>query len=84
MFCLPHHQDTVLGLMKEAMLAYAPVSKGFLIDGYPRELEQGTRFEAEVKAEGSADDVFNMVDDIFKQEKIEPAKNCFGKVVFVV
>ncbi|RUS83726.1 hypothetical protein EGW08_008522 [Elysia chlorotica] len=140
--------DTVLGLMKEAMLAYAPVSKGFLIDGYPRELEQGTRFENEVapakfvlcfdvsdetmtqrllgraatsgraddnaetikkrlvtfhdltkpvidhytakgkvklvKAEGSADDVFDMVDDIFKKENIQPSKNCFGKVVFVV
>jgi adenylate kinase len=30
------------------MLAKAATSKGFLIDGYPREMEQGTRFEAEV------------------------------------
>nr|KAG5689881.1 hypothetical protein BaRGS_002392 [Batillaria attramentaria] len=40
--------DTVLELLKEAMLAKAGTAKGFLIDGYPRELEQGTRFEKEV------------------------------------
>lgn len=42
-------QDTVLQLLKEAMLAKASESKGFLIDGYPREMEQGTRFEKEVR-----------------------------------
>ena len=30
------------------MVAKAAASNGFLIDGYPRELEQGTRFEKEV------------------------------------
>ena len=30
------------------MEAKAATSKGFLIDGYPREMEQGTRFETEV------------------------------------
>ena len=30
------------------MEAKAATSKGFLIDGYPREMEQGTRFENEV------------------------------------
>ncbi|XP_052220211.1 adenylate kinase isoenzyme 5-like isoform X2 [Dreissena polymorpha] len=40
--------DTVLQLLKESMLAKAADSKGFLIDGYPREMEQGTRFENEV------------------------------------
>ncbi|XP_059179679.1 adenylate kinase isoenzyme 5-like isoform X1 [Physella acuta] len=40
--------EVVLGLMKEAMQAKAATSKGFLIDGYPRELEQGLRFEKEV------------------------------------
>ncbi|XP_052787880.1 adenylate kinase isoenzyme 5-like isoform X8 [Mya arenaria] len=40
--------DTVLLLLKEAMMAKAADSKGFLIDGYPREMEQGTRFEKEV------------------------------------
>ena len=42
-------QDTVLQLLKEAMIDNIATSKGFLIDGYPRELEQGTRFEAEVR-----------------------------------
>jgi len=40
--------ETVLLLLKEAMLAKAATSKGFLIDGYPRELEQGLRFEKDV------------------------------------
>jgi len=35
-------------MLKEAMVAKAAASNGFLIDGYPRELEQGTRFEKEV------------------------------------
>ncbi|CAH1785749.1 unnamed protein product, partial [Owenia fusiformis] len=40
--------DVVLDLLKEAMVAKAPGSKGYLIDGYPRELEQGARFEKEI------------------------------------
>lgn len=40
--------DTVLTLLKEAMIKKAASSKGFLIDGYPRELEQGKKFEADV------------------------------------
>ena len=43
-------QDIVLQLLREAMEAQAATSKGFLIDGYPRELEQGKRFEHEVSA----------------------------------
>lgn len=31
------------------MIKNAPTSQGFLIDGYPRELEQGKRFEQEVR-----------------------------------
>ena len=41
-------QETVLALLKEAMAKDAGSTKGFLIDGYPRELEQAVRFEAEV------------------------------------
>jgi len=41
-------QDAVLGLLTEAMLANVTSSKGFLIDGYPRELEQGLTFEKQV------------------------------------
>ncbi|KAK2151184.1 hypothetical protein LSH36_373g02088 [Paralvinella palmiformis] len=40
--------ETVLQLLKDAMLRAAPKSKGFLIDGYPRELDQGLKFENEV------------------------------------
>lgn len=39
----------MLDLVKEAMLqAVAKGSKGFLIDGYPREVKQGEQFEHEV------------------------------------
>jgi len=38
----------VLALLKQAIQRNSSTSKGFLIDGYPRELDQGKRFEAEV------------------------------------
>ncbi|KAJ8038416.1 Adenylate kinase isoenzyme 5 [Holothuria leucospilota] len=38
-------QEVVLALLKEKMLAVAADSKGFLIDGYPREVQQGEAFE---------------------------------------
>jgi len=38
----------VLTLLKQAIEKNAARSSGFLIDGYPRELDQGKRFEAEV------------------------------------
>ncbi|KAL1419487.1 hypothetical protein MTO96_025396 [Rhipicephalus appendiculatus] len=40
--------DIVLQLLKEAMEKNLGTAKGFLIDGYPRDVEQGERFEAEV------------------------------------
>ena len=41
--------EIVLDLIKEAMLKkVAEGSKGFLIDGYPREVAQGDQFESEV------------------------------------
>lgn len=41
--------EVVLDLIKEAMLKeVAKGSKGFLIDGYPREVPQGEQFENEV------------------------------------
>lgn len=36
--------DVVLDLIKEAMIKELPNSKGYLIDGYPREKEQGQNF----------------------------------------
>jgi len=38
----------VLDLLAEAMLAKLDGSKGFLIDGYPREVSQGEEFEKEI------------------------------------
>ncbi|KAK6195177.1 hypothetical protein SNE40_000655 [Patella caerulea] len=140
--------DTVLAMLKDAMVAKAATSKGFLIDGYPRELEQGIRFEKEVrpakvmlnfhvsdetmterllyraktsgraddneetikkrlktfhdstqpvidhfekagkvktiKAEGSVDEIFAQVQNVFKDLNIEESKLSDAKVVFVV
>uniref|UniRef100_A0A8C2UDM9 Adenylate kinase 1 n=1 Tax=Coturnix japonica TaxID=93934 RepID=A0A8C2UDM9_COTJA len=42
--------DTVLDMLRDAMLAKADSSKGFLIDGYPREVKQGEEFEKKVRA----------------------------------
>ncbi|KAI6205484.1 Adenylate kinase isoenzyme 1 [Aphelenchoides besseyi] len=42
--------EIVLDLIKEAMVkAIGKKSKGFLIDGYPREVKQGDQFEAEIQ-----------------------------------
>jgi len=38
----------VLDLLAEAMIKKLPSSKGFLIDGYPREVSQGQEFEKDV------------------------------------
>merc|ERR1711902_13095 len=38
----------VLDLLAEAMLSKLAGSKGFLIDGYPREVAQGQEFEKEI------------------------------------
>jgi len=41
--------EVVLDLIKEAMVkAVSKGSKGFLIDGYPREVKQGEQFESEI------------------------------------
>ena len=42
--------DVVLELLKDAMLRTAHSARGFLVDGFPRELEQATRFEEEVRS----------------------------------
>lgn len=40
--------EVVLDLLKEAILKSLPNSSGFLIDGYPREKEQGILFEQRI------------------------------------
>ncbi|XP_053138187.1 adenylate kinase isoenzyme 1 isoform X2 [Hemicordylus capensis] len=42
--------DTVLEMLRDAMVAKADVSKGYLIDGYPREVKQGVEFEKKISA----------------------------------
>merc|ERR1711993_217929 len=37
-----------LDLLAEAMIKKLPSSKGFLIDGYPREVSQGVEFEKDI------------------------------------
>lgn len=41
--------NVVLGLLAEKMLSSLSSSKGFLIDGYPRQIEQGVEFEKGIK-----------------------------------
>uniref|UniRef100_A0A4D5R9I4 adenylate kinase n=1 Tax=Scolopendra viridis TaxID=118503 RepID=A0A4D5R9I4_SCOVI len=41
--------DVVLDLLKESMIKHLPTSKGYLIDGYPREVNQGIQFESQIK-----------------------------------
>ena len=38
----------VLDMIKDAMLSKIKTSKGFLIDGYPRQVDQGIEFEKQV------------------------------------
>ncbi|XP_046330687.2 uncharacterized protein LOC124114162 [Haliotis rufescens] len=65
--------DEVLLLLKEAMVAKAASSKGFLIDGYPRELDQGKRFESEI-AVAKFVMYFNVPDDVMTKRLLERAK----------
>ncbi|PIK37968.1 putative adenylate kinase isoenzyme 5-like isoform X2 [Apostichopus japonicus] len=41
-------QDVVMTLLKEKMLSEAASSRGYLIDGYPREVQQGEAFEGTI------------------------------------
>lgn len=50
--CLLLPQEVVLDLLAEAMLKRVSTSKGFLIDGYPREQAQGVQFENSVSVCG--------------------------------
>ena len=40
--------EIVLDMIKDAMLAAVDTSKGFLIDGYPRQVDQGVAFEERI------------------------------------
>ncbi|RCN50638.1 adenylate kinase [Ancylostoma caninum] len=67
-------QEIVLDLLKEAMLKeVAKGSKGFLIDGYPREVKQGELFEKEIQQAKSVI-FFDVSDDILVERLLNRAK----------
>ncbi|XP_064616730.1 adenylate kinase isoenzyme 1-like [Liolophura sinensis] len=66
--------EIVITLLREAMLEKASTAKGFLIDGYPRELEQGVRFEKEIKP-CEVVLVFDVPDDVMTKRLLERGKN---------
>ncbi|XP_078541667.1 adenylate kinase isoenzyme 1-like isoform X3 [Lissotriton helveticus] len=41
----PQQQDIVMTVLKDALLTKAEASKGFLVDGFPREVGQAQEFE---------------------------------------
>ena len=66
-------QDNVLGMLRDAMIKVAADSKGYLIDGYPRELEQGKKFENDV---GPVQSIiyFDVADETMMARLLERAK----------
>ncbi|KAK6040081.1 adenylate kinase isoenzyme 5 domain protein [Cooperia oncophora] len=74
--------EVVLDLIKEAMLKeVAKGSKGFLIDGYPREVKQGEQFEREIQ-EAKSVIFFDVSDDILVQRLMHRAKTRFIKITY--
>ncbi|KAK5977658.1 hypothetical protein GCK32_009289 [Trichostrongylus colubriformis] len=66
--------EIVLDLIKEAMLKeVAKGSKGFLIDGYPREVKQGEQFEREIQ-EAKSVIFFDVPEDVLVQRLLHRAK----------
>ncbi|CAH0557070.1 unnamed protein product [Brassicogethes aeneus] len=65
--------DVVLDLIKEAILKSLPNSKGFLIDGYPREKEQGVLFEQYI-APANLVLFFDASDDVLMERLLGRAK----------
>jgi len=65
--------DTVLGLLRDAMIKKAASSKGFLIDGYPRELDQGKKFENDVAPVESVL-YFEVADETMKKRLLKRAE----------
>lgn len=64
----------VLDLLKQAVLRNLPSAKGYLIDGYPREIEQGEDFE-NVIAPCSLVLYFEVADSVMIERLLERAKS---------
>ncbi|KAL3093857.1 hypothetical protein niasHT_026512 [Heterodera trifolii] len=80
--------DTVLAIVKAAMLKKRESSNGFLIDGYPREVTQGERFEQEIQSpvlrlmgRGRSDDNVETIKNRLHTfvESIKPVVDHYGK-----
>ncbi|XP_072158560.1 adenylate kinase isoenzyme 1 isoform X1 [Bemisia tabaci] len=65
--------DIVMSLLKEKIVKELPNTKGFLIDGYPREKEQGIQFERDV-AEVSIVLYFEASDETMTQRLLKRAE----------
>lgn len=70
--------DTVLTLLRQAMLKKASTSKGFLIDGYPREVDQGKKFEADVAPVSSV--IYFEVSDATMKSRLLKRAETSGRV----
>jgi len=66
-------RDVVLDLIKQAMLRKLPDAKGYLIDGYPREVEQGEDFER-VIAPCSLIVYFEVADEVMVERLLQRGK----------
>lgn len=55
-------------MLRDAMVAKVDTSKGFLIDGYPREVQQGEEFERRVRR--------NLLGTFGSCEVGEPGRGC--------
>jgi len=64
----------VLDLIKQAMLKNLATAKGFLIDGYPREVEQGEDFEKEI-APSALVLYFDVSDETMTERLLNRAKS---------
>jgi adenylate kinase len=65
--------ETVLNLIKDAMIEKFNESNGFLIDGYPREVEQGKKFEEKI-APCRAVLYFDVADDEMTRRLLDRGK----------
>jgi len=67
-------REVVLDLIKQAIVKKLPSAKGFLIDGYPREVEQGEDFER-VIAPCSIILYFEVPDEVMIERLLNRAKS---------
>lgn len=65
--------DVVMELLAEKVLKELPTSKGYLIDGYPREKAQGEQFERDINSP-TAIIYFEVPDDVMTARLLERAK----------